>query len=487
MASTPKAETDQPGNTQLAPSQAKPQRPVDVATAVVALIAGLIAMGEIGRLASGVLSDELASRSFGELQSITAAWNTTEAWTHWQTVVQQGSDFIPWWLFWTGVADVVFFVGYLWLLGRLAEKSDKQARDSFIQTAISEGFSTEEAHRLADEIAPGVARRCVTWLLCVEILETLLLWLAAFSLRDATVGWFERWPLAVVAEAKWLVVIVLLLALLRDAGVRRTVGRGLRRSFHALRVQRLSLFIVVLLAVLSLLPLPNLFDQFPDVIRGWFDTSWTAFGHLVAGVLAYAVAGIAMLVLGRQRSERSWRTWALETVPTEGDEDRRWVVRYRWWFIGPLGALATAGVLLAFRQRELIDCWVLLVFCLVPLLLVLASLGIRAYYRRPDRTLWREEPNGQDVPRALDTWVAGDVLAIAGVVVGALAVVRALIAPMLLEPDARILALVVGLVVAGGAFRAADRRLTRLDKRSMPPQGRFPRLVVLLRPDQLTE
>jgi hypothetical protein len=144
-------------------------------------------------------------------------------------------------------------------------------------------------------------------------------------------------------------------------------------------------------------------------------------------------------------------------------------------------------------HRDLIDWRVFPVFVAVPLVLVGVSwwLGRRDAARPPasPRKLWQEPLHPREPQRALDVWVAGDLLAVAMVVLPALAFVRALVAPVFLGTEAdevlvktRLAVLVLSLLVAAGAFGAAASAFDALDRRSVAAGSRFAGPVALLRP-----
>jgi hypothetical protein len=441
---------------------APPELPWATATAGAVALAGYIAMAELDRLATGALTDELESGSITALQGFRALWNT-EVWDHWQLLGVPLRNAVGGWIFWTAVFDVLFFVGYLHLLARVVPSATSR-----------------------------VARRSRLVVLLAEITESVLLCVAARSMGDGVVGWVERWSLAVTAEIKWAALAVLAVTAFRSDEVRARVSRGVVRAFRALRVQRLSLIVVVALAALSLVPMANLSDQFPDVLRGWFDVkSPNARGHLAWGLFAYLLAAVALFVLGRLRSERAWSSRV--GPPGEFPSPPRRPAQYGLWLVGPAAVGVPVAILLLTGHEELIDRRVLSVFVAVPLVLVGVSWWLaRRDARRPPgspRRLWQEPVNAREPQRALDVWVAGDLLAVAMVVLPALAFVRALVAPIFLGTEAdeamlrtRILVLATSLLVAAGAFRAAAAAFGALDRHSTAAGTRSARLVALLRP-----
>ena len=62
------------------------------------------------------------------------------------------------------------------------------------------------------------------------------------------------------------------------------------RIIPALWEQRLSLVVVTVVGVLTLVPLPNIWDQLPDVERSWVDGDLDDVWHPVWAVIAIVVS-----------------------------------------------------------------------------------------------------------------------------------------------------------------------------------------------------
>ena len=267
--------------------------------------------------------------------------------------------------------------------------------------------------------------------------------------------------------------------------------------------------------------------------------------HLVVAGVLVVIAAALMFVLGRLRAERAWRTEV-------GDAPPEHPARYRWWLIGPVVAVATAFAFRLAGRSDLVDPGVLAVFVAGPAALVLASAVLErpelsgGDRGRPVRAgvaavllvgavvagwpgdgwpagagvavagaaaavvvlvrrwrglgdLPREEPASQrpdEVRRstawrtavARDVWRAGDLLAMAALVVGGLSLVRSFTAPVLLDTGTRWAAQVVllggGLAVALAAPVLRWAVVRAVD--AGPPsarRGRRGRLHRLVRPD----
>jgi hypothetical protein len=375
-----------------------PRLPAGVLTATAMAVAGLVAVAEIDRLISGRLTDDLRSHSVGEFVG-PMAWGQRDDWDDWLGLGDGARRDVAGWIVQSTAADIVFFLGYGFLLWQLSR-------------------------------ATAVGRWTVRLLVGAEALEALLLLVASSLLADDRMPAWLRVVLAAVATVKWVLVAVVGVTLLRDDLLRRGLLDKLARASRALRVQRLSLVVVVVLAVLSLVPSPNLWDQFPDVIRGWSADSDSGVGHgyLASGLLL--LTGAALFAVGRQRSERVWLTRVGSDTsgpaPPTGDPE------LLWWLGGPLVALAIAVGLQLSDRSYLVDWSVLPIFLGVPVAAVLLSEVVLLARRK--RGLWSEQVETREPQRACDVWSAGDVLAVALLLVGALAVVRALLAPVVLQP-----------------------------------------------------
>jgi hypothetical protein len=393
---------------------APPPLPVENGRALAVGAAGLIGWWEIDRLITGAVSPDGESRSLN-------GFLTSDRWELWAGATTSAPGAIARWIIVASLFDVLFFWGYLTLLTRWVGGRSR------------------------------VARYAIRVLWIVEIAESVLLVLAAAALWIGEVPWLIWVPLVALTAAKWLVVAVALIAAVRSESVRRCTGRWIARAFEALRVQRLSLVVVVVLGALSLVPVADLFDQFPDVLRAWFDTDygWASW-HLIVGVLSFLVGGVALFFLGRQRSERSWTTRVGADRKTPGPKDE---AEYRWWLAGPVVAGLVALGLWMFGPEDSVDLRVLGVFAGVPLFLVVVSGVIGRVYRKRGVELWAQQPpDVEDRRGALDVWLAGDLLAAGVPMIGALALVRALVAPVVVDVDAEDARWVIRLAVLTGAM-----------------------------------
>ncbi|HEX9032548.1 MAG TPA: hypothetical protein VF834_11930 [Streptosporangiaceae bacterium] len=127
------------------------------------------------------------------------------------------------------------------------------------------------------------------------------------------------WLLHVLTVLKWVVVIILAALSVdrlhssyesyRDSG-RRADHKGiyadLRRLVLALKVQRFSAVVVLLLGLIAIGPrLNDVFEQIPDVERAWLNGSFTGISQLLISALAQVMLALLLFLLGRMRLRRA--------------------------------------------------------------------------------------------------------------------------------------------------------------------------------------
>jgi hypothetical protein len=347
------------------------------------LLAAYLAMAELDRLTADVLDKDGQSWSLTTLMGPSRLFDlSTDGWTA-TGFTTDGGRLFGWMLTYL-LVDVIFIAAYGWLLACWLGWT--------LPVKLLVGLD------LAEDLAVVLYGRPTahSGLACVPIVFSLL---------------------------KWVAVIVVLLVLLRrltdptDAYSWRSALIRLRRALY---VHRFSLVPLIPLAALGLISGPNILDQLPDIQRQWSDTGvghWQA----AAATVVLVLLGIGLFVLGRMRSEFA-RQRATET-PGEAatrPNPNLWI-----YVVGP--ALVLAGVLL---NRGSGVVWSrAAIFCLVPLLVVGASLLLRKAVPNLARPgLKALDP--ADVPTIT---LVGDVLAILPLVIGGLALVRSYTAVVALD------------------------------------------------------
>jgi hypothetical protein len=481
-----------------------PKLPVGRALALILLVGGAMAMGETDRLVTGALTATGESRSVADVIGM-AALGGRNAWSDWMGLPDGVRDAVAIWIFFHALFDIALYLGYFLFLR------------SFIPPNTQ-------------------ARRILKWLLRFEVIETVLLWAGSAQLfacdRDCAVPGLFTGSVAFLATAKWVTVGLLVLAVLVDDKLRTDVGRDIVRLVRALFAQRLSVVVVAVFGVLSVVPLPHIWDQLPDVQRSWTDQRGDDGLHPWLAALATALLAAYLFVVGRLVSERVWTT-RVGSLPGKKPQVPQGSPPWLWFVVPPLLVVGAGGVLEALRPANLVDWQKLLGFAvLFPLLIVVMSGLVRIYYRvhrvlrtqearihasreplkwwerllrwslgwgrwkrwlKSDRSLWQQEPEPADPENeehARWVWSTGDLLAVLVIVVGGLGLVRSLLAPVLLwrlngigDPwPLRLEVLLVGVAVAGGAVPLAAVLLGRLDRTQPPPgTGKVP-ISALLRP-----
>ncbi|HEY6794425.1 MAG TPA: hypothetical protein VI248_07060 [Kineosporiaceae bacterium] len=260
-------------------------------------------------------------------------------------------------------------------------------------------------------------------------------------------GWAAPWPLAdgvaAAATVGWAAGLVGVLAVLRTGPLRCRVGDGVVRLARALYYQRLAFLVVALLAALTVVPLPDIFDQLPDVERAWSDLTRQAWVHLGAALLAMTVVTVELFVVGRLRSRRARQLYVHQR---ELDDERpSW-----WWLTAPVMVLAVAVALIAAGRGGDVDWRAWAIFVAVPTVLWGVSWTLRAG-PLPVRVTWLVPvpvlPNEESAEyavqkaelerRADDVRLAGDGLALGVVLVAGLGLVRSFVTPVVLGPAHR--------------------------------------------------
>lgn len=247
--------------------------------------------------------------------------------------------------------------------------------------------------------------------------------------------------LARLSTAKFVLgaVVVVVLAWGWSARRRGLARHRAGRAYESLRQHRLSVIPVVLLGVLLVAPGADILDQVPDVVRRWADGPANFFLEGGLGVVALVVLTGALFMLGRARTTLACRRLADES-PTSAtsatDPAAAGAGRPGLWLVAPAGILVVAAVLALAGAPVQWDR--LLRFCAVPVLVWLASLGLRRLARswrtRHGAPLWTDRVETSwtlvELQRLL---VVGDVVALAVVALAAIGTVRAMTAVAVLE------------------------------------------------------
>ncbi|MDQ0079491.1 hypothetical protein [Arthrobacter oryzae] len=173
-----------------------------------------------------------------------------------------------------------------------------------------------------------------------------------------------------ISDSKILAFIALALTtfLGRDAGL----SKRARAMWTAIKTHRVSAASVGVLALAALVPLPEVWDQLPDVQRTWV---WSRWYHFIFAFLASLIFAIALFVVGRKRTERSYKKYIhQESLSDSG-------ARMALWLIAPAIAVLLA-IVLSLADPELVHWPSLMWFIGIPLILVISSMILRwTHYR----------------------------------------------------------------------------------------------------------
>lgn len=291
----------------------------------------------------------------------------------------------------------------------------------------------------------------------------------ALGLESATGPLFTVLP--VVTSAKWLTLAAAVVAGIQSRDVRAEVKPRLARLWHAVYAQRLPFIVLVGLGALGIVPRSGVLEQLPDVQRAWLDEGGGI--HLVLAFASIALLSLTLFVIGRRRSERTFRTFVASEAQTV--ESSIW-----WWLTGPIVAMIVLGVFSFTGRTELVDLPTLGAFLVILTGILIASFVIRqvAEWRRVD--LWMPDLPAPSRTRFYDVRIAGDVIAGLLLAVAGLGLVRSFTAPLVLALRlgefswlyAGLLAL--GFVMTFGALGAlgwAARLIDRTATRSLDRSG----------------
>ncbi len=272
------------------------------------------------------------------------------------------------------------------------------------------------------------------------------------------------WPLHVATELKWVAVIALagwiayrvhasyvVYSGQEQSGVpkgqRTGIYADLRRLSHALQIQRFSLVVVLLLALIAIgPPLSGTLEQMPDVQRAWLNNgSFPGWPQLLIAAAVQVLLALMLLSLGWMRSLRA-------SAKIDDTKDHRADPNHLVWFAIP--AIFGAASLVLWLAGGARVSWNRVLAC-AGILLIIASVSkiigaavpnlTTTVTRQRDRTVARSDRNVIGSAK-----MTGNVLAVAVLAVTPLGVVRSFTVPALVIGDhTALVALVAGL---GAAF-----------------------------------
>jgi hypothetical protein len=392
---------------ELAPVATRQPRPVPVirvriATKLSLLVAFYVALGEVDHVLGQVVQ---AGKSWSpnQLSSPSTIFHRSTAsqgWRFFHTDAPRIDEHAEAWLRVYGVVDLLLVACYVGLVWSTARRPDRSLRAWGARAVVLGG--------------------------CADVLENVLI---IIGTADALIP--------VVTMLKWIGLLLggTLLALSAHRQIRPTLGHVL----HALYTHRYTVLVVLPLAVLGLASGTDILEQLPDIQRAWFDARpWDAAS---AGFIL-ALVGVAMLYVGRQRTDHLWLRTCEDWTDAEHrhDDGDSCPARVRQtqagtpllhvWFVGPvvLAGLAAAAVGTGGSVAPL----PLVLFCAAPIGIGVGSLWLRKRRAGPPRRPIREPVS---LRRYDVTAVVGDVLVGLIIVVAGLGSIRAFTGLVLLDPQ----------------------------------------------------
>jgi hypothetical protein len=375
-------------------------------------VAFVIVRNELDRLIGEVLSVDGHTHSLGSVTGFTAAAQTG-AWAAWKSASAAASaeTFIAA----SALLGLLFVCCYFWLGYRLVRHS---------VDAWNEALPEDE---------PRVSLlKAALPLIVLGGLNALgdILIFALDVVPSAGLGWLPG-VFALVAYLTIAAAIVVGLQLILSEVIGTPVRRFLFLAIRAIYAQRLAAIVVFAIAALSLLPLPNLFEQISDVYRGWVTFppdagflpvfSGPTIATLILDFVAFALTGFSLFALGRERATHYSQLTATDDRPP---------ARYRYWLLFAAGVALVALVVGLLTDWASIDLIVIGIF----LAAVIAIPGISALIRLivGNRNLSKPFLKTDLESHASEVRRAGDLLVATWIAIWVLGPFKALVSPVFL-------------------------------------------------------
>lgn len=373
--------------------------------------AGFIGMAEAG----GVILEATPTGQFsvsslygiGQLaQPLTSPAPTLNGWA------QEGNADLPGWLLAHLGFDVLFIIGYSLLAVIMVWAAAARSQDAAAQAAAGPARRWRLGYLLLGLVVAGNAAQVA---------------LAAAAVR----GWIGHgrdvppalaWALHGATMAKWVAAIVAVIW----AGYRilnsPAVARGIGQIVRAVKAQRFSLVILVLLGVIAASRGSDVLEQMPDVERAWLTrTPSLGWVHLAAAVIAQFLVAFLLLYLGRRRVRRAVHKFGQQGE--NRDQSHVWL-----WLLAPAVLLAVTWVL-GWRHWAQVSWLGAIAIPVVMWGVAVASLVFRSRARQAPARDTEVAGDAEDMIALVHT--VGDLLAVAVVAVAGLGLVRAFTAPAL--------------------------------------------------------
>lgn len=406
------------------------------------IAAVLIAMAEIDRLISAVVSLDDNGRESGASHSLSSVtgllpFSATDAWSGWQS--SAFAEQVALWIVFSVALDAVFIVCYARAAGR------------FISSFGSRSTVT--------------MRWTLRLLISADVAEGVGLLFGAVCVAVGFPITVVAGVLPAVSMAKWALTAVLLVLFLRTPTTRGALRAAARRGWQALWTHRLSAVTVLLLGALACIPKDGVLDQLPDVQRQWIGGEHL--GQAAWAAVAVVLAALSAFALGRARTRLAVARYARTPAQCQVERTAREVA---WWWAIPLIAWLVVAAIAFALSRDLPS--VLgagaIAFVAIPVTVWSVSWLLERGRRMP-----KDPPPPSDVDRARYAWLTGDVLAFAIITTAGLGLVRSATVPAALAlADLDVAQAgwsVVTLTLSAALAIASPRLLRALNPVTRPP------------------
>ncbi|HEX4057484.1 MAG TPA: hypothetical protein VHX87_04095 [Galbitalea sp.] len=378
-----------------------------------AAVALAIVRNELDRLIGEVLSLDGHVNSLGEVTGLSAG-TSTGSWAGWKSAnaATSAQSFIAI----STVFDLLFIACYAVLAYRLID-----------HTARLWSVAHPDAIPVSRLKASGV----LIALVALNVLRDAAMLALDFMPASSAALTVGSIILAVLSYLTIAALVVFGLQLLLSSLIGEVVRPFLVIAIRAIYAQRLTAIVVFAVGALSLLPLANLFEQISDVYRGWvtFPTTegflpvftGSAIATMVLDFVAFALTGLSLFALGRQRATHYEKL---------GEKDDRPDALYRGWFIFAGGVAIVAVVVGLVTGGASIDILIVCAFLAV----VLAIPGVSAFIRWVMRGRSPSKPflNTNLGSHARQVRTAGDLLVAIWIAIWVLGPFKALVSPLFL-------------------------------------------------------
>lgn len=422
-----------------------------LATGVVLLLSAtfgaalFIAMNEIDKLLTDIVVDDRShslGSILGPLGGLSALPDALTDWAKYST-----EEAVSSWITWYSVLDFMFIATYTAFLFGLRRRVGNQ-------------WSPDGEPRADDSRRWLVSGGAILILAMADVVEDTLVIIMSTGLpEESGVRWMGpdwlAWPLFGATAVKWASTLIVVGSIAYGVYALPERKLRLRRWALAVKMQRFSLAIVALVAVLLVAPGPNIFDQASDIERTWFlDADWPSGARqFVLGLLAFLMLTAVLLYLGRLRTRRAKEAYSGR--PGTPKRDHRPATWADGWLVGavmlPMTAVVLSGLTLTRPNWP-----VVFAVASVPL----AVWVVNAFVTRvPEGPLNR--PTYRHTPRAVS--LVGDLLGYAALSVFGLSMVRAFVAPAVLDIQRwpAMGAIAVGLTIAIVVWIGAAGRIRK--------------------------